>query len=570
MTPPEAPPPAASAVSVASGLRGPRLLAAALVVFLGLTTAVTWPQVPRLRDGIADIGDPLLNAWALAWVAHELPSAPARLFDANIFHPERGTLAYSETLLAPALLGAPFFWLGAGPVGVHNLLLVLGIAASGVGMAALVHDLTGRRGAALVAGAIFAFLPFRFDHYSHFQLLQTQWMPLALWFLHRLVDRGRVRDGVGLGAMVGLQVMTSVYNAIFLGALLAVVGPMLLVWRGLSAARLRAVGASIAVAAVLSTPVAIAHLKARAVVGERGRDEATRMSAELTDYLAAVPWIRLHGGRAERFGAIERRLFPGVVVVVLALVALWPPLSGPRLAYALGVLVTVELSRGFNGWLYPWLYDHAFLLRSLRVPARMGLVVGLALSVLAGFGAARLQARLSTRAGVIAVIVLLIGVLADSWVAPIGLTTVPHAVPEVYADMMRDRGDSTDVPFVRPMHARQPDVLLELPMNTEVPTYMYYSTYHWQALVNGYSGFFSDRYNRVGQVMLSFPDEGAIKLLGSLNVRYLTVHGEFMPPRDYSRLTTTLDRMAPTFRLVSRRPWKDAEISLYRVETRPR
>ncbi|MFN7978103.1 MAG: hypothetical protein U0P30_08210 [Vicinamibacterales bacterium] len=46
------------------------------------------------------------------------------------------------------------------------------------------------------------------------------------------------------------------------------------------------------------------------------------MSAELTDYLAAVPWNRLHGSRAEYFGGTERRLFPGVMVVLLAIVAL--------------------------------------------------------------------------------------------------------------------------------------------------------------------------------------------------------------------------------------------------------
>ena len=53
MTPPEAPPPAASAVSAASGLRGPRLLAAALVVFLGLTTAVTWPWAMRAHSKLS-------------------------------------------------------------------------------------------------------------------------------------------------------------------------------------------------------------------------------------------------------------------------------------------------------------------------------------------------------------------------------------------------------------------------------------------------------------------------------------------------------------------------------------
>lgn len=543
--------------------RGPRQLLASLVLFTALTTAVTWPQARELREGIADVGDPLLNTWALAWVAHQLPYAPAHIFDANIFHPERRTLAYSETLLAPALLGAPLAWLGVGPVAVYNVLFFLAFVLSGAGLALVVHDVTGSRSAAVISGTSFAFLPFRFDHYSHFQLLQTEWMPLALWFLHRMVRDARGRDAVGLGVSLGLQVLTSVYNALFLGTFLAVVGAALLAWQGVTWRRVRAVALAVAVAGVLATPVAIAHLRARAVVGERGRGEAASMSAELTDYLAAVSWHRVHGSRAERFGGIERRLFPGVVVVVLAAVALWPPVSGPRLAYALGMLVALEMSRGFNGWLYPWLYDHAFLFRSLRAPARMGLIVGLALAVLAGFGVARLQARLRAGAALALTLVLLGGVLVDSWVAPIGLTMVPNEVPEIYADLLRHRGLSTDVPIVRRRGEPNPAVLLELPLSTEVPTYMYYSTYHWQTLVNGYSGFFPDRYIRIGQVLATFPDEASVRLIGGLGVRYVTVHGEFLEQDDYDDLVGRLDRMAPAFRIVNRRPWKGREISLY-------
>lgn len=542
--------------------RRPPVLAA-IALFTLLTAAMTWPQLRHLDEGIADIGDPLLNTWAMAWVAHQFPYAPARIFDANIFHPERRTLAYSETLLAPAALGAPLLWLGAAPVAVYNLLFFFGFVASGAGIALLVHDLTGRRGAAVVAGAVFAFLPFRFDHYSHFQLLQTQWMPLALWGLHRTIDRAWLRDGALLGLAVGLQVMTSVYNALFLGVFLAVVGLVLLVWRGITLARLRAVAVAAIVAGVLATPVGLAHMGASRIVGERARAEVVTGGALVTDYLASRPGTSFHDHWNGSFGGAERRLYPGAIAVVLALVALWPPWSGVRVAYAVGLLVAFELSRGLNGPIYPWLYDHVFLFRSLRVPARMGLLVGLGVSVLAGLGVARLQSRLRRGAGGVLAAVLLGAVLADTWVAPLGLTLVPNAVPETYADLMRHRGLPTDVPFVRRQGDPAPSVLLELPLSTEVPTYMFYATYHWQTLVNGYSGFFSERYLGMGQVLQQFPDPASLSVMRSLGVRYVTVHGEFMRAGDYDALVETLDHLAPTFRLVSKRPWKDREISLY-------
>jgi hypothetical protein len=67
----------------------------ALVLFVVLAIAETWPLAAHpgtlSRNTNADT---VLNEWALAWVAHEAPRAPLRVFDGNIFYPERLTLAY--------------------------------------------------------------------------------------------------------------------------------------------------------------------------------------------------------------------------------------------------------------------------------------------------------------------------------------------------------------------------------------------------------------------------------------------------------------------------------------------
>src|SRR3982074_1976947 len=120
------------------------------LLLTALTAVMTYPQVRRLRDTVHDDGDPLLNAWALAGVAHQLPRAPARLFDANIFYPERNTLAFSEMLLVPGTIAAPLHWLGVGPILLSTLVFLSGFALSGVGVALLVRRLTGSIGAAIV------------------------------------------------------------------------------------------------------------------------------------------------------------------------------------------------------------------------------------------------------------------------------------------------------------------------------------------------------------------------------------------------------------------------------------
>jgi hypothetical protein len=55
-----------------------------LLLYIALTAVMTYPQALHITDTVHDDGDPLLNAWALAWVAHQLPLAPGHLFDANI------------------------------------------------------------------------------------------------------------------------------------------------------------------------------------------------------------------------------------------------------------------------------------------------------------------------------------------------------------------------------------------------------------------------------------------------------------------------------------------------------
>src|SRR6185436_1720024 len=98
---------------------------------------------------------------------------------------------------------------------------------------------------------------------------------------------------------------------------------------------------------------------------------------------------RLYGGLTSRFYRAELALFPGVAAIVLAVIALWPPLTRPRLAYAALLAFSAAASMGVNTPVYRLLY----LLppfQNVRVPGRFGAIVTAALAVLASFGAARL------------------------------------------------------------------------------------------------------------------------------------------------------------------------------------
>jgi len=543
-----------------------RFVALAVVVFTSLTAVMTWPQVAHMRDGVHDPGDPLMVTWVLAWVAHQLPRAPAHLFDANIFYPERNTLAYSETLVVPGAAAAPLQWAGVHPLIVYNLVFLSGFALSGVGVALLVRRLTGNAAAGMVAGLVFAFPPYRIDHYAHLQLQQTQFVPLALWAFHRLLDTGRVRDGVLLGACVAAQMLSCMYYGLFLVPYMGVVcGTLLIAARSMPRRRVIALAAAAAVAAVAMIPAGRAYLGARAVVGERGRQEVADGSARLRNYLAPPEVNAVYGAIFNRFTDPERRLFPGFAAIALAIVGLWPPrgLRGysVRLAYALGLLLAFDVSLGFNGLVYRALYDHFLPFRALRIPARMGIMVSFSLAVLGGFGAARLAGSMRTpRAARLALAAVGVIILIEYASKPLPLWRPPLAPPAAYAAIERDRADSPTA------------VLFEFPTgHMEDPEYLYYSVFHWQFLVNGYSGFFPPSYQRVVRGVANFPDGASFDMIKSHGARYLVVHGEWLYGARYETLIPQLDRRSD-LTLVTRVPWTredhHSEISVYRIEYR--
>ena len=113
---------------------------------------------------------------------------------------------------------------------VYNLLILGSIALSGAAMCLLAHRLTGSLASGIVAGTIFAFVTFRFDHFMHLELQATIFLPLAVWCLDRAFESGRWRDMAGFGASLVLQVLSGIYYAVFLATALAVAIP----WRWMS------------------------------------------------------------------------------------------------------------------------------------------------------------------------------------------------------------------------------------------------------------------------------------------------------------------------------------------------
>jgi hypothetical protein len=515
-----------------------------------LTVVMTWPQA-RLMHSVPDLGDPLLSTWRTAWIAHQLPRDPLHLFDANIFHPERRTLAFSDATILPGLAAAPLLWAGVHQVIVYNLLLLSSFVLAALFMFLFVRRLLGHTGAAVVAAVAFASYPYRFEHYSHLELQMSFWVPLALWAFHRTLERGALRDGLLTGLGVAGQTLSSMYYGLFLVTYLVPLALVLRLTRRMAPGAPAALAAGALLVTVLVAPLAIPYIQNRQVVGERQVGEVHYYSANPGDYLAghfrSRAWGWMRGPDMP-----ERHLFPGALIIVLAIVGLWPPLSAMQRAYAAALVLTFDLSLGLNGIVYPWLYDYVLPYRGLRVPARLSILVGFTLAVFAAWAVRRIVTRLPYRVPAAVVpAVLSVAILLES--RPyLPLEPVWESPPPAYADL-----ESAAIVAEFPTPADDTEGWLET-------RYMYFSTFHWRQLLNGNSGFAPASHALFVRHMRAFPDAGTLAYLKTRGVDYVILHGAFLTPDEYLRVRATLDS-SPDVSMKRRFDFEGREGTVYRV-----
>jgi len=104
------------------------------VGFALLTLVMTFPLAVHPGSvGRIDNGDGRFSIWNVAWVARTLVVDPRHVFDANIFYPHRGTLAYSESNLGAGALAIPVYWATRNPYAAHNFVFLLSFVLSAVG-----------------------------------------------------------------------------------------------------------------------------------------------------------------------------------------------------------------------------------------------------------------------------------------------------------------------------------------------------------------------------------------------------------------------------------------------------
>ncbi len=524
-------------------------------VFLGLvavTLTILHQQAADLY-AVPDRGDPIFSMWRIAWVQHQIAHDPRHLFDANIFYPLPATLTYSDSMILPALAAAPLAWAGVHPVVAYNEVLLAAFILSGLSAYLLVRALGYGRPSAWITAVTFTLCPFRLNHLSHLELQMTMWMPVVLLAVHRILRDGRRRYALVLALALAAQWYSSMYYGLFLAVYAAVFAVVLAgAWK-VPGVRVVYAAAGGCLAAILVWPLAGAYIASASARGVRQAESVAEFSAVPLDYLRPGVGNPTYRAFLPRVVHAERALFPGLVPLSLAAAGAWPPLTATRTAFIAAGVVAFDGSLGVHGVFYPALYRFAWPFRSVRVPARFGILVGLTIAVLAGAGAGRLLARIpGARARPAALAFFTLALMVDAWPRYDRLPMWRFS-PGIYASIPKTGA----VLFEFPIHA-QPDRFAE-----NLP-YMYFSIWHWTPMVNGYSGFNPRSYAALVDGTSGFPDPSSLDYLARTGVTHIAVHCRLWEPEVCAATVKRLETM-PRVRHIASAEWYGAPSSLYEL-----
>jgi hypothetical protein len=309
-----------------------------------------------VAGALPDIWDAKLTAWILHWDFHQLFREPLSLFDANIFWPSRYSLAFSENLVGVSLFAFPLYAAGVSTLAAYNVVFLLGMGLSALAAWALAREWTGDPAASLLAGVVYAFLPWRISHLPHVQFQWGAFLALALLFLLRYLERGRRADLVLFGASLAWNALCNVHYAVFSAVLVGIV----LAWERLTGTappsqRIRSALLVAVAVAFLVSPLFVPYQKASRLYHMRRHfAEIEAFSARPDDFLSAGYRNVVYGPATQKWSHPEGDLFPGVLPLALCAVAVTrlrrrrPEVAEPRPSISRGRGAAVRVLDGLS------------------------------------------------------------------------------------------------------------------------------------------------------------------------------------------------------------------------------
>jgi hypothetical protein len=387
-------------------------------------------------------------------------------------------------------------------------------------------------------------------------------MPCSLLAMHRFLESMTAKRAVWLGLALGCQSLACGYYAIF--AALAVAWGFL--WFGLIDALWKRAHFYLGMVLVtaLTTLLVAPFLAPLSIIEQAGFGrtlyDAKLFAATWRDYLAS-PMV-VYRWMLPYVGSWHEVLFPGFLSMAMAAVTVYraTPLGlrraqPPRVRPAVvGFYVTLAgwafwASLGPAGGLYLVMHETLPFFSLIRASARFGVLVTLAVAVLAGMALTGFQTTPGRRRTVFLTALFVVAVLR-SWAGPLDLFDRPQTSVAGKRLEQLPMGVVAEFPFFSSTEERH--------RHTE---YMLASTDHWKPLVNGYSDHIPPQSFAEMPVLEAFPSEASWAILRRLGVRYVVMHWNKYRPGESPHVRLRSREIGRTLRTIVDRD----DVSLFEV-----
>lgn len=545
----------------------PSLSQFGVLLFYTLATGfMLFPQALHWNDHVRDLGDPLADAWVMAWDAHTLLENPANIFNPNIFYPYPDALALSESEIASGLLAAPLFQLTGNAIFAYNFVYFFSFVVCGYTAYLLLLDVTRHRIGALLGGFAFAFWSYRMQHLSHLNLLTLQYMPLVFFALRRAWNSAGWTFALMFGVALVFQVLSSWYAALILVTGIGLAGVYLFVARRREFAWRKMIPLVVvcAIGAALILPAGLPYFGAnREFEFARSLQDQEKASARLLTFVSVAQNNRLY----HNVLPVDRNepLFPGALMLALAVLgAVTHGGVRERVLWIVLVLIAATLALGptlrlFSGTLvlplpFRLLYEYFPGFQGMRAPARFFVLGMLGLSVLAAGGAKWLLSHVPLPP-FLALCLGIFLVALEYNVAPLQLVAFPSGAqtPAVYRWLRQQpQGGVFELP-------------VQINSTPQIVSAMVHSTYHWHTLPFGYGSFIPQPQTDflfAVNTALENPSPRLPNVLREFGVRYVIVSDAYQG-RDAADKIRTAFAQLPVFQSV----YRDVSDQVFRINS---
>src|SRR3989344_8217099 len=505
---------------------------------------ITYPLIFHMGDYVSGFGDELIIAWIQNWVIHALTTNPLHLFQAPIYFPYQNTLAYSDAFITSSILSIIPIFIWKEPIVAQNFTFFSSIVLLGFSTFILTFYITKNYLSSILSGLLVQYSPAVLDKYVHTQILSIFWVPLSILIFSHYLKTGKFRFYCIFLLFFFLQTINSFlpgYFILFSVIILAAVN---------SGSIIKFINKKV----ITSTLITFAFILPLALpyYSVSNQFKYTRDIRD-TIHFALQPEDLFYTNSFSKMKPFLDKLsssnlypvntgykpgFIGLTFSVLTIICFVIYLRNRKRFKNVSGFVLISLTGlflSFGPFLHiarqtihhpvpipmPYLLFYYLFpgFQGFRNSARWEMLFILFISIAIGIVFFRITKKLNLTKRVIITLILLISIIAE-YNFPMKFYPVPRMqdFPPVYS-------------FLKTLSPGKP--IVEMPIyNWNMQPYApeefkreFYSTIHFQPMLNGASGFSPPPWQLyVTTLLRTFPSEDSIRQLKNTKIKYIVVH----------------------------------------------